>query len=209
MFGPIQTNSLSWRQSPAAGRLCQPHAVGRHTVAAVGILLFFVLAAQGQETNKPEGEQWFKRLDARQFSDLEETIQKVYATVAPSVVCISREDGRMGCSGVIVSSSGEVVTCAHHNFPPQTKVTVELGNGRRVKGTMLGLVKKPENTKYDRAHDVGMMRLDAKREWPAVSLGRPSDLDNGQMCLAIGYPGFRPAGQPPLVRLGRVLPPQQ
>lgn len=111
MFGPIQTNSLSWRQSPAAGRLCQPHAVGRHTVAAVGILLFFVLAARGQETNKPEGEQWFKRLDARQFSDLEETIQKVYATVAPSVVCISREDGRMGCSGVIVSSSGEVVTC--------------------------------------------------------------------------------------------------
>src|SRR5262245_49491037 len=67
-----------------------------------------------------------KRLDAASAADLEHRIRKLYAQLAPSVVRFFDPKGQGGFSGVIVSSSGEILTCAHHNLPPQTKVTVEL-----------------------------------------------------------------------------------
>lgn len=183
------------------------------TILLAAFLLLFLGTAPGQEKDKPEGEQWFKRLDTEQCADLEKKVQKVYGKVAPSVVRIlnpkkQKDEPDSWFSGVIVSPSGEVFTCAHHDLPPQTKVTVELADGSRVKGTMLGLVKKPEKDGFYRAHDLGMMRLDEKRDWPAAALGRPSDLDNGEMCLAVGNPSVHKPGQPPLLRLGRVLPPR-
>ncbi len=177
----------------------------------IAILLAFLPVARGQEAAKSGGGQWFKRLDASQFADLDEQIQKVYAKIAPAVVRIVPDEHNLknGFSGVIVSRSGEVFTCAHHDLAPRTTVTVVLADGSRVKGTMLGLAKKPGRSAYDRAHDIGMMRLDEKRDWPAAPLGRPDDLDNGEMCMAVGYPSFHEPGSPPLLRLGRVLPPRE
>ena len=145
-----------------------------------------------------------------QFAGLEAAVQGVYSRVAPSVVRIfpKEDDPRDWFGGVIVSPAGGVFTGAHHELPPQTKVAVELADGRRVKGTMLGLVRKAAKSTHYRAHDVGMMRLDEGREWPAVPLGRSYDLDDGEMCVAVGYPSVNRRSRPPLLRLGRVLPAQ-
>jgi hypothetical protein len=50
------------------------------------ILLLSLGLVRGQEQDKFEGEQWFKQLDTWQFAALEETVQKVYAKISPSVV---------------------------------------------------------------------------------------------------------------------------
>jgi serine protease Do len=178
-------------------------------VLPAAILLLAVGVARGQEKDKPQGEQWFKHLDSKGIADLEEKAQRIYAKVASSVVRIfpNPADPNGWFSGVIVTRSGEVFTCAHYDLLPQTKVAVELVDGSRVKGTTLGLVKESTRKTHYRAHDVGMIRLDEEREWPAAVLGRSADLYNGEFCLAIGHPYGHQAGQPPLLRVGRILPP--
>ncbi len=91
------------------------------------------------------GETGLKRLDATQLANLEEKLQKFYAQLAPSVVRIVGPKSEGGFSGVIVSPSGEILTCAHHGLAPKTKVTVELADGRKVKATILGSVKRPNS----------------------------------------------------------------
>lgn len=178
---------------------------------AVALVLLSVGNVRAQEKDDLEQEQWLRRLDAKQLEDLEENVRNVYAKVLPAVVRIVRagkgaNELRGIGSGVIVSRSGELLTCAHFDWPPGTKVTVELADRSHVHGTVLGSIKKPKEG-FDRMHDVGMIQLDEKRDWPTVTLGHPSDLDNGEICLAIGYPYIVTLGHPPLLRLGRVLPP--
>ncbi len=162
-----------------------------------------------QADDAPVGEQFFRQLDGEQAADLEHRLRKLYADVAPTVVRVYPQGvgGGGWVSGVIVSRSGEIFTCAHHDLPPDTKVDVELFDGTRVKATTRGLVKNPAVRTHYRAHDVGLIQLDEERDWPAAPLGLPSDLDNGQLCVAIGHPNTHEPGQPPLLRLGRVLPP--
>jgi serine protease Do len=183
-----------------------------YCVAAAGFCTFVALqAAFGEPSELAEGEQFFKQLDAKQAEALEEKVSSIYKSVSPSVVRIfpTGDAARGWFSGVIVSRSGEIFTCAHYNLPPESKVVVELADGRRTGATTLGLVKNPAagRTHY-RAHDVAMLQLDEQREWPAVELGQPSDLENGAFCLSIGSPHGHLPGQPPLLRLGRVLPPR-
>jgi serine protease Do len=158
------------------------------------------------------GETGLKRLDATQLANLEEKLQKLYAQLAPSVVRIVGPKSKGGFSGVIVSRSGEILTCAHHGLVPKTKVTVELADGRKVKATILGSVKRPNSdaTRNDAsryaAADVGMLILDEKGEWPAATLG-PAARKKGDFCLALGQPNVQLPGQLPLLRLGRILSP--
>ena len=147
------------------------------------------------------------RLDAKELAELEGQIRSLYAKLAPSVVrFFNPKRASSGFSGVIVSPSGEVLTCAHHNLPPNTKVVAELADGRRVQATILGSVKQePSSRSRYAAADIGMARLDAKGPWPAVAHCSPSDVKAGARCLALGYPNAYLSGQPPLLRLGRVL----
>jgi serine protease Do len=150
-----------------------------------------------------------QRFDAARLADLDETLQKLNARLAPAVVRIAnprRKEG--GFSGVIVSPSGEILTCAHHDLPPNTRVTVELADGRKVQATMLGSVrhKAGARSRYPAA-DVGMALLDGHGEWPAAKLGRSADSKEGDLCLALGQPNLRQPGQPPLLRSGRLLSP--
>jgi serine protease Do len=150
-------------------------------------------------------DQDIQRLSPTQAAELEKNVQEVYAKVAPAVVRIYSAGAEVSFSGVIISPTGDVLTCAHHNLPPKAKVTVELADGERVKATMLGIVKEPANAGRYRATDVGMLRLDDRRKWPVARLGRSADLMRGDLCLEISSPGFHKSGQPPLLRLGRVL----
>jgi serine protease Do len=167
---------------------------------------------------KPAGDPGIQRLDATQLADLEKTLQKLYAQVAPSVVRIidphslerlPGSKGQTGFSGVIVSPSGEILTCAHHGLAPKTKVMVVLADGRKVKATILGRVKRTISaaSRYS-VTDVGMALLDEKGKWPAATLGPAAGWKKGDLCFALGQPDvhYHP-GQPPLLRLGRLLSP--
>jgi serine protease Do len=150
-----------------------------------------------------------KRLDADQLGELEAKVQKLYAQLALSVVHVpspKRSEG--GFSGVITSSAGEILTCAHHDLPPQTKVTVELADGRKVKATVLGRIQQ-EVSAVSRfpGGDVGLLLLDEKGPWPAVPLAPAGARQSGELCLALGKPNVYHPGQPPLLRLGRLLAP--
>jgi hypothetical protein len=86
---------------------------------------------------------------------------------------------------------------------------VELSDGRRVPGTALGHFREARSDqKYrPRAYDLGVIRLDENRRWPAAAIGNSASQQPGALCLAIGFPGVIKPGQPPLLRLGRMLPP--
>ena len=157
-------------------------------------------------SDHPSGDSGVRRLDAKQAAELDARLQKLYARLAPSVVRIvnpTRGDNT-GPSGVIISPSGEILTTAHHGLAPKTKVLVQLADGRKVKGAILGSVKLDSTPRYP-ATDVGMALLDGIDDWPAVTLGRSGDAKVGDLCLAIGQPIVHMPGQPPLLRLGRIL----
>jgi serine protease Do len=111
-------------------------------------------------------------------------------------------------SGVLIHPAGDILTCAHHGLSPDTKVLVELTDGRKVQATIRGSVQQKVSSpsRYPAA-DVGMARLNEQGEWPAAALGRSAGLKEGDLCLTLGYPGVHRPGQPPLLRLGRVLAP--
>jgi serine protease Do len=148
-------------------------------------------------------------LRAAEAGDLEDRIQHLYARLTPSVVrFLDPWRKGSGFSGVIVSPAGEILTCAHHHLPPNTRLVAELADGRRVQATILGSVKQEAGSRSRyAAADIGMARLDGKGPWPAAALRSPGDLKAGDRCLVLGYPNLHLPGQPPLLRLGRVLPP--
>jgi serine protease Do len=150
-----------------------------------------------------------QRLTAPEAADLEGKIQRLYAKLAPSVVRFFNPRRKAsGFSGVIVSPAGDILTCAHHHLAPGTRIEVELADGRRVRATILGSVKQePGSRARYAAADLGMARLDDKGPWPAAAVRPPGDLKPGERCLALGYPNAHLPGQPPLLRLGRILTP--
>jgi serine protease Do len=177
----------------------QPSATSRPlrvTGQCLTLLLFgvtlFSIGTTGRAKAKREGE----KPDLKQLSALERKIQSLYTRLAPSVVRFANDQGSKG-SGVIVTSDGEIATCAHNRFASGTKLTVFLADGRRVKGTFLG--------RHD-AYDVGLIRLDDKGPWPAVPLGRSAGARSEDLCLAMGYPYIlKQEVEAPLLRLGRVV----
>ena len=66
------------------------------------------------------------RLDAKELAGLERQTRSLYTELAPSVVrFFNPKRASSGFSGVIVSPSGEVLTCAHHNLPPSMRFRVK------------------------------------------------------------------------------------
>ena len=84
---------------------------------------------------------------------------------------------------------------------------MELSDGRKVKATVLGSVKQKVSAVARYASDdVGMILLDEKGDWPtATMLGPATGPELGAFCMALGYPVTYKRGQPPLLRLGRIL----
>jgi serine protease Do len=153
-------------------------------------------------------------LSANKAAELEKEVRKAYEKLAPSVVrtwthgpdgrAFDDKGRRVGLgsgSGVIIDKSGLILTCAHHGLSPLTPLTIELADGKRVKGTTLGRFE----TK-DFSPDLGLARIEEKGEWPAAALSAADAPEPGTVCLAISYPGTLAPGRPPLLRQGRTLP---
>jgi serine protease Do len=150
-----------------------------------------------------------RRLDDKEAAALGQSLEQLNARLAPSVVRFfnPKRDGN-GFSGVIISRSGQVLTCAHHHLPPRTKIAVELADGRKVNGTILGSIKQKDGAVSTyHAADIGLIQLNGESDWPSVELGRGADLRPGDLCLGLGYPNVHEVGQLPLLRLGRNLTP--
>ena len=100
-----------------------------------------------------------------------------------------------GWSGVIVTSDGYVVTCAHHSTPlPGQKVTISLSDGRDVAGKILG-------TNW--VSDISLMKITEKGPWPHAEFGNSTTMRSDEPCLIMGYPATRQERQP-LVRRAQI-----
>ena len=54
--------------------------------------------------------------------------------------------------------------------------------------------------------DIGLATLTEGNDWSAAALDDAGQQGDGQVCLAIGYPGTLGSGRPPLLRAGRIIP---
>jgi serine protease Do len=181
------------------------------TLLMIGCLAIAAVAATLSATDTSAEGPGIRRLDAQQAADLEARLEKLYARLAPAVVHL-RNPKRVdsGFTGVIVSPAGEMLTCAHHDLPPKSKVVATLANGRKLEATILGSIKQKASapSRYPVA-DMSMARLDEKGPWPVAALGRSAEVKQGEICFALGQPNVHQRGQTPLLRLGRMLAPDQ
>lgn len=122
---------------------------------------------------------------------IEAAAQQIIPKVTPCIVSIGES-----ASGVIVKSSGIIITASHVTRQAGRTVIVRLQDGRRVKGVTLG---------SNAANDTSAIQLNDPGPWPYL---KTVDIDSkpiaGQWCIAFGYPLSWPRDQPSSGRLGRV-----
>ncbi|MFK7819468.1 MAG: S1C family serine protease [Planctomycetaceae bacterium] len=99
-------------------------------------------------------------------------------------------------SGVIVSKTGLVLTCAHVTKVAGQKVVITFPDGRRVKATTLG--------NYHTA-DASVVQIDEPGDYSFLEMARSADVRVGDWAMAIGYPVTFSKRQLPPVRIGRVV----
>jgi putative serine protease PepD len=111
--------------------------------------------------------------------DAAEPVAAVAAVVSLSVVRIDTPEGATG-SGIVFDSEGHIVTNAHV-VNGVDNVVVQLADGTRVPGTVVGL---------DPAVDVGVVRIDLSGiSSPDPAVFAPSEaIEVGQLAVAIGSP---------------------
>ena len=108
-------------------------------------------------------------------------------------------EGDKASSGVVVTSRGHVLTCAHGRMKkPGETVAVTFADGKAVQGRIL-------NT--NPISDIALIQLEGDGPWPHALWGRSVDLQAGDACIAIGYPhGHSKAG--PVMRKTQVVEPE-
>jgi len=110
-----------------------------------------------------------------------------------------------GCSGVVVTSDGYVATCAHHDLPAGTEITISFRGGREVPGKIVG---------SDFLLDVGLAKITDPGPWPHAQWGSATSVRPGDLCVGLGYGRWEELGvgdeprknwrKEPQVRVGRV-----
>lgn len=150
-------------------------------------------------------------LSAPKAEQLEVEIKSAYAKLAPAVVRIWKHDGQgqaatAVASGAIISRNGLVLTCSHHDLAPGTPIAIELADGKRVPGKILGRFRLDDPKPMLFGPDLGLATISNGDDWPAVAVDDAGQPDGGQVCLTIGYPGTLGPGRPPILRVGRVIP---
>lgn len=116
-------------------------------------------------------------------------ISKLLPQITPAIVAIE------GGSGVIISPNGIVLTVSHVSQKAGRIVEVRLSDGRVVTGKTLGT---NHNT------DTAAIQLNGSGPWPHITICKSKIINQGDWCLALGYPLSFPRGSAAAVRLGRI-----
>lgn len=125
---------------------------------------------------------------------IEKHVKKVLDKVTPSVVGVLVGPGQG--SGVIVKTDGTVLTAGHVSGEPKKKARVIMPGGKFINADTLGRFV---------SIDSGMVKISEEGTYPALEMGKSSELKVGQWVVAVGHPGgFRP-NRGPVVRVGRIL----
>src|SRR5262249_37687625 len=95
-------------------------------------------------------------------------------------VTFANQPGAGAGTGIVVSSSGEVLT-NNHVIDGATRITVtDVGNGRTYDATVVG---------YDQSHDIAVLQLKGASGLATAPLGESSKLSVGDAVVGIGNAG--------------------
>jgi S1-C subfamily serine protease len=96
-------------------------------------------------------------------------------------------------TGLVLTSSGEVLT-NNHVIEGATSITVtDVGNGRAYRATVVG---------YDQSHDIAVLQLQGASGLKTVTLGNSSSAAAGQKVVALGNAGGK--GGTPSIATGTI-----
>jgi S1-C subfamily serine protease len=125
------------------------------------------------------------------------TTSQVAATVDPGLVDINSTLGYQHAAsagtGMVISSSGTVLTNNHVVEGATAIRATDIGNGRTYRAVVVG---------YDKSHDVAVLKLLGASGLKTVNLGDSSSVKAGQKVVALGNAGGR--GGTPSVAPGHV-----
>ncbi|MRT93213.1 S1C family serine protease [Ancylomarina sp. 16SWW S1-10-2] len=124
-------------------------------------------------------------------------IQKQTKLIYPHILECTVSIGE-GCSGVIVSEDGYVLTASHviQNFM-QTgeKLSVKLQDG---------VEREVERLGRSMIGDFALLKLKEDRKWPYVKIGSSESLSSNEVCLMLGHSGGYLEDRPAVLRSGFV-----
>lgn len=143
----------------------------------------------------PAAESGTPRRAVPEFARLNELLVDLVERLRPALVQIRAEAGpaqeaRPGAAGFIVDPSGIVVTVGHV-LSSGGRLEVELSDGRRVPGRVVG---------RDARTDLAAVRIESTPDLPVLRLGDSDRVRPGELVLALGHP----YGLPQAVSLGVV-----
>jgi len=119
--------------------------------------------------------------------------RKVDPALVDVNVTFENQSGAGAGTGIVVSSSGEVLT-NNHVIDGATRITVtDVGNGRTYDATVVG---------YDQSHDIAVLQLKGASGLTTATLGKSSKLAVGDPVVGIGNAGG--SGGTPTYAGGRV-----
>ena len=114
---------------------------------------------------------------------------KVSPGLVDVVSTLGDENGEAAGTGMVLTSTGEVLT-NNHVIDGATSISVtDIGNGRTYKASVVG---------YDKTQDVAVLQLQDASGLTTVSLGNSATVSTGQSVVAIGNAEGK-GGQPSVV----------
>ena len=121
---------------------------------------------------------------------LEQRVQELVEKIRPATISL------FGGTGVVVGEEGYILSAGHVVVQPGRRIRIRFPDGTRATAITLGV---------DDRYDSGMAKIVSDGDFPHVEMGKSSDLEQGEWCLAVGFPvSFSRSDEPP-VRLGRIL----
>ena len=128
---------------------------------------------------------------------LQERVDNVLKRVQPAVVGIRHDQHRVG-SGVVISSSGLVLSHGHHRYGPGDDLQVFFPDGKVVKANY-------ELTYNSLKYDCALLQLTDAGPWPCVEISSVDQVQPGEWCLMMGHPRRYVPGRLPVPRMGVVI----
>jgi S1-C subfamily serine protease len=123
----------------------------------------------------------------------EAIVQKTDPAVVDIVSQLGGQNAASAGTGIVLTSSGEVLT-NNHVIDGATSITVtDVGNGQSYRATVKG---------YDAGHDIAVLQLAGASGLKTATIGDSGDVQVGQKVVALGNAGGR--GGAPSVAEGRV-----